>query len=104
MWILLCYWVNVFIAPSDTSSCISESAAAVEEELRDIAEQQNYNVEKLVDLVKENGIILDQMKVSEDWSMKWKCSIDTALSQSLFKLLGQPTTPHCSRCYTSRHQ
>ena len=36
----------------------------MEEELRDIAERQQFNVDKLVDLVKENGMILDQMKVS----------------------------------------
>eukprot|EP00804_Cyclotella_cryptica_P028866 CCRYP_008448-RA/>CCRYP_008448-RA protein AED:0.10 eAED:0.10 QI:197/0.75/0.6/1/1/1/5/183/362 len=40
----------------------ADRAAAVEEELRDIAERQQFNVDRLVDLVKENGIIIDQMK------------------------------------------
>ena len=39
-------------------------AAAVEEELRDIANQQQVNVDKLVELVKENEIILQKMRVS----------------------------------------
>ena len=39
-------------------------AAAVEEELRQIADEQHTNVNKLVDLVKENEIILDVMRVS----------------------------------------
>lgn len=37
----------------------------MEEELRDIAERQQFNVDKLVELVKENGMIIDQMKASE---------------------------------------
>ena len=40
-------------------------AAAVEEELRGIADKQKFNVDKLVELVKENGEILEKMKVSE---------------------------------------
>jgi hypothetical protein len=36
----------------------------VEEELRNIAERQQCNVDKLVNLVKENGRILDEMEVS----------------------------------------
>ena len=35
----------------------------MEEELRGIADKQKFNVDKLVDLVKENGEILDKMKV-----------------------------------------
>lgn len=42
---------------------IYERAAAVEEDLKVIADRQHYNVDKLVDLVKENQKILDQMKV-----------------------------------------
>jgi hypothetical protein len=50
-------------------SCFSQlvfyqRAAVVEEELRNIAERQQCNVDKLVNLVKENGRILDEMKVS----------------------------------------
>lgn len=37
----------------------------MEEELRGIADKQKFNVDKLVDLVKENGEILDKMKVRE---------------------------------------
>lgn len=40
-------------------------AAAVEEELRGIAERQEVNVNKLVELVKENGEILAKMRVRE---------------------------------------
>ena len=42
----------------------SYRAAAVEEELREIADQQEVNVNKLVELVKENEIILAKMRVS----------------------------------------
>lgn len=42
---------------------LCKRAAAVEEELKNIADRQHYNVDKLVDLVKENQEILDQMKV-----------------------------------------
>ncbi len=38
-------------------------AAAVEEELRVIAEKQSFNVSRLVELVKENESIIAQMKV-----------------------------------------
>lgn len=58
-------------------------AAAVEEELRDIAERQQFNVDKLVELVKENGMIIDQMKVSEGFGI---CDITYSL----------PPTTHCS--------
>lgn len=37
-------------------------AKVVEEELREIASEQQVNVDKLVDLVKENEAILDQMQ------------------------------------------
>ena len=37
-------------------------AKVVEEELREIASEQQVNVDKLVDLVKENEMILDQMQ------------------------------------------
>ena len=37
----------------------------MEEELRGIADKQKFNVDKLVELVKENGEILEKMKVSE---------------------------------------
>lgn len=37
----------------------------MEEELRGIADKQKFNVDKLVDLVKENGEILEKMKVRE---------------------------------------
>ncbi|EED93780.1 predicted protein [Thalassiosira pseudonana CCMP1335] len=40
----------------------AERAIAVEEELQTIADKQQFNVDKLVDLVKENEVILDQMK------------------------------------------
>jgi len=40
----------------------ADRAAAVEEELRGIADKQKFNVDKLVDLVKENGEILEKMK------------------------------------------
>jgi len=40
----------------------AERAAAVEEELRDIAERQEVNVNKLVELVKENAVILQKMR------------------------------------------
>lgn len=53
----------------DTLSCEidalepeADRAAAVEEELRGIAEEQDVNVNKLVELVKENGKILAEMK------------------------------------------
>jgi hypothetical protein len=42
----------------------ADRAAACEEELRAIAEQQEVNVNKLVELVKENAVILAQMRVS----------------------------------------
>jgi len=37
-------------------------AAAVEEELRDIADQQQFNADRLLELVKENGAILRKMR------------------------------------------
>lgn len=40
----------------------ADRAAAVEEELREIANQQQVNVDKLVELVKENEIILEKMR------------------------------------------
>lgn len=40
----------------------ADRAAACEEELRAIAEQQEVNVNKLVELVKENAVILAQMR------------------------------------------
>mmetsp|Transcript_6468 Transcript_6468/g.14640 ORF Transcript_6468/g.14640 Transcript_6468/m.14640 type:complete len:359 (+) Transcript_6468:328-1404(+) len=40
----------------------AERAKVVEEELREIASEQQVNVDKLVDLVKENEAILDQMQ------------------------------------------
>jgi len=40
----------------------ADRAAALEEELRGIADKQQVNVEKLVDLVKENEMILAQMR------------------------------------------
>jgi ribosomal protein L18E len=43
----------------------AERAATVEAQLRDIADQQQVNVDKLVELVKENEIVLVQMRVSE---------------------------------------
>lgn len=42
----------------------ADRAAAVEEELRAIADQQQVNVDRLVELVKENEVILAQMRVS----------------------------------------
>ena len=43
----------------------ADRAASVEEELRGIAEKQEVNVNKLVELVKENEIILSKMRVRE---------------------------------------
>ena len=43
----------------------ADRAASVEEELRGIAEKQEVNVNKLVELVKENEIILAKMRVRE---------------------------------------
>jgi len=40
----------------------ADRAAAIEEELRDIAERQEVNVNKLVELVKENAVILQKMR------------------------------------------
>lgn len=40
----------------------ADRASAVEEELRAIADQQQVNVDKLVELVKENELILHQMR------------------------------------------
>ena len=40
----------------------AERASAVEEELREIADRQQFNVDKLIDLVNENEEILDQMR------------------------------------------
>eukprot|EP00986_Skeletonema_menzelii_P013083 scaffold7431_cov228-Skeletonema_menzelii.AAC.3 len=37
-------------------------ASAVEEELREIADRQQFNVDKLINLVKENEEVLDQMR------------------------------------------
>lgn len=45
----------------------TKRAAKVEEQLRDIAAQQETNVNKLVELVKENGIILAKMRVRCHW-------------------------------------
>ena len=38
-------------------------AAGVEEELREIADEQGTNANRLVDLVRENESILDEMRV-----------------------------------------
>jgi len=43
----------------------ADRAASVEEELRGIAEKQEVNVNKLVELVKENEVILAKMRVRE---------------------------------------
>ncbi len=40
----------------------AERASAVEEELREIADRQQFNVDKLIDLVNENEETLDQMR------------------------------------------
>eukprot|EP00956_Cyclotella_meneghiniana_P022789 scaffold43448_cov51-Cyclotella_meneghiniana.AAC.11 len=40
----------------------ADRAAAVKEELQGIADKQKFNVDKLVELVKENGEILEKMK------------------------------------------
>jgi len=40
----------------------ADKAAAIEEELRDIASSQQVNVDHLVELAKENGIILQKMR------------------------------------------
>mmetsp|Transcript_27489 Transcript_27489/g.46722 ORF Transcript_27489/g.46722 Transcript_27489/m.46722 type:complete len:395 (-) Transcript_27489:367-1551(-) len=40
----------------------AERASAVEEELREIADRQQFNVDKLIDLVNENEEVLDQMR------------------------------------------
>ena len=37
----------------------------MQEELQGIADKQKFNVDKLVELVKENGEILEKMKVRE---------------------------------------
>lgn len=39
----------------------------VEEELRTAAHDQKVNVDKVVDLVKENQMILNQMKVKKEY-------------------------------------
>ena len=57
-------------------SCVSSShfrrdtrrAAAVEEQLRQIADEQHTNVNKLVDLVKENEMIISTQKVCVTWN------------------------------------
>jgi len=41
----------------------ADRVAGVEEDLKEIAVEQNYNVEKLVSLVKENTFIMAEMKV-----------------------------------------
>jgi outer membrane murein-binding lipoprotein Lpp len=40
----------------------AERAGAVEEELREIADRQQFNVDRLIDLVNENEEVLDQMR------------------------------------------
>ena len=52
-----------FLPPSLSSSYIR--ATVVEAELRSIAEEQHGNVDKLVDLVKENEAILAEMRVCQ---------------------------------------
>ena len=46
----------------DAISPEAERAGAVEEELREIADRQQFNVDRLIDLVNENEDILDQMR------------------------------------------
>ena len=47
----------------DRAITVPKRAAKVEEELRGKAETQSVNVNKLVELVKENGEILAKMRV-----------------------------------------
>mmetsp|Transcript_40875 Transcript_40875/g.87055 ORF Transcript_40875/g.87055 Transcript_40875/m.87055 type:complete len:344 (+) Transcript_40875:3-1034(+) len=54
--------VDVLSEEIDALEPEADRAAAVEEELRGIAEKQNFNVNKLVELVQENGEILAQMR------------------------------------------
>lgn len=54
--------VDVLSEEIDALEPEADRAAAVEEELREIANQQQVNVDKLVELVKENEIILQKMR------------------------------------------
>lgn len=54
--------VDVLSEEIDALEPEADRAAAVEEELREIANQQQVNVDKLVELVKENEIILEKMR------------------------------------------
>lgn len=67
----------------------AERATIVESELRSIAAEQHGNVDKLVDLVKVNEQILDEMKVCSSFTIIMHCYI---LSPLYFHLI--------TSCYT----
>lgn len=54
--------LSVTFATLNPHCCGNKRAKIVEEELKAIADEQQVNVDKLVDLVKENAIILAEMK------------------------------------------
>lgn len=56
--------VDVLAEEIDALKPEANRAASMEEELRGIAEKQSYNVNGLIELVKENESILVQMRVS----------------------------------------
>ena len=53
----------------------AERATIVESELRSKAAEQHGNVDKLVDLVKENEQILDEMRVCSSYTIIVHCYI-----------------------------
>lgn len=57
----------------------ADRAAAVEEELRGIADRQEVNVNKLVQLVKDNEVILAQMRVRTYRAMLVQCQQSFAI-------------------------
>lgn len=54
--------VDALSAEIDAIAPEAERASAVEEELREIADRQQFNVDRLIDLVNENEEILDLMR------------------------------------------
>ncbi len=54
--------VDTLVEEIDAISPEAERASAVEEELREIADRQQFNVDMLIDLVNENEAVLEQMR------------------------------------------
>ncbi len=54
--------VDTLVEEIDAIAPEAERASAVEEELREIADRQQFNVDKLIDLVNDNEEVLGQMR------------------------------------------